>query len=261
MKLVSRKSFLNNSNPMKITFPRLLALLVIVCCPLMMLGKKVNENSRPAIMPAPTPANSLTNLFIAADALYSKLDLSNKGISKEAFIYALKGFEKLSEKGKLNSDSILTIIDFTRSSREKRLVVIDLKTDEVVYNSVVAHGRNTGKEYARSFSNQPKSHKSSLGFYITQETYMGAHGLSLKLDGCEAGINDRARERAIVMHPATYAQETVIRKTGFLGRSYGCPALPPQASKTIIAKIKNGNCLFVYYPDKKYLEKSTLLNG
>lgn len=246
---------------MKISFPRLFAMLMIVCTPLMMLGKKVNETRKNFAEVTSTSVNDSTDLAVSADLLYSKLDLSGKGISKEAFAYALRGFEKLSENGKLNTDSILTIIDFTKSSREKRLVVIDLKTDEVVYNSVVAHGRNTGKEYARSFSNQPKSHKSSLGFYITQETYMGAHGLSLKLDGCEAGINDRARERAIVMHPASYAGENVIRGKGYLGRSYGCPALPPQASKTIISKIKNGNCLFVYYPDKKYLEKSTLLNG
>ncbi|WP_336514904.1 murein L,D-transpeptidase catalytic domain family protein [Pollutibacter soli] len=246
---------------MKISIPRLFALLLIVCTPLIMLGKKVNENRRNFAETISAPVAAPTELTISADQLYSKLDLSGKGISKEAFAYALKGFEKLSENGRLNTDSILTIIDFTKSSRQKRLVVIDLKTDQVVYNSVVAHGRNTGKEYAKSFSNQPKSHKSSLGFYITQETYMGAHGLSLKLDGCEAGINDRARERAIVMHPAAYAGENVIRGKGYLGRSYGCPALPPQDSKTIISKIKNGNCLFVYYPDKKYLEKSTLLNG
>ena len=123
-----------------------------------------------------------------------------------------------------------------------------------MYSSVVAHGRNTGAEYARSFSNQPRSNKSSLGFYITQETYFGAHGLSLKLDGFEKGINDMARERAIVMHGADYAHEKVISRKGYLGRSFGCPAVPPHLTKKIIEKIKNGNCLFVYYPDKKYLK-------
>jgi hypothetical protein len=196
-----------------------------------------------------------------ASALYNELELGETGISFEAFTLALKGFDKLTKKGLLNADSILTIVDFTKSSKQKRLAVIDLKSNTVLYSSVVAHGRNTGAEYARSFSNQPRSNKSSLGFYITQETYMGAHGLSLKLDGFEKGINDKARERAIVMHGADYANERIISSKGYLGRSFGCPAVPPNLTKKIIQKIKNGNCLFVYYPDKKYLRSSEILNG
>jgi hypothetical protein len=260
MKLVSTKSFFK-SNPMKISLPRFLALMSIVCTPLMLLGKKTNEAGKKSVVVSKSATNDSSEYINAPASLYEKMNLSLKGISLQAFTLALKGFGKLAGDGMLNKDSILTIIDFTRSSREKRLVVIDLKTNEVVCNSVVAHGRNTGAEYAKSFSNQPRSNKSSLGFYITQETYFGAHGLSLKLDGFERGINDKARERAIVMHGADYASEPTVSRKGFLGRSFGCPAVPPKLTKTIIQKIKNGNCLFVYYPDKRYLQKSTLLNG
>jgi hypothetical protein len=126
---------------------------------------------------------------------------------------------------------------------------------------VVAHGRNTGTEFARSFSNQPRSNKSSLGFYVTRETYRGSNGYSLKLDGQEKGFNDLAMSRAIVMHPASYANEEVIGRKGYLGRSFGCPAVPEKISRSIIDRIKNGNVVFLYYPDSKYLSNSKLLNG
>ncbi len=248
---------------MKISYPRLFAMLLIVCTPMIILGKRGNENLKvsgnrnfvkiKAIESSPPTDNP--------SELYNQLELGETGISLDAFTLALKGFDKLTKKGLLNTDSILTIVDFTKSSKQKRLAVIDLKSNTVVYSTVVAHGRNTGAEYARSFSNQPSSNKSSLGFYITQETYMGAHGLSLKLDGFEKGINDKARERAIVMHGADYANEKRISGRGYLGRSLGCPAVPPQLTRKIIQKIKNGNCLFVYYPDKKYLRSSEILNG
>ena len=260
MKLVSTWSSYK-SNPMKISVSRLVVFFMIVCTPLMMRAKKTNYNSSINIVPVTAAKSDSTNFLFSISSLYEDMQLALKGISREAFAYAIKGFDKLTEKGMLNKDSILTIVDFTRSSKEKRLVVIDLKNREVICNSVVAHGRNTGQEYAKSFSNQPRSNKSSLGFYITQETYIGAHGLSLKLDGFEKGINDKARERAIVMHPAQYAQEITDARKGYLGRSYGCPAIPPQIANTIIQKIKNGNCLFLYYPDKKYLKNSALLNG
>jgi hypothetical protein len=141
------------------------------------------------------------------------------------------------------------------------LYVIDLKNQDVVFNTVVAHGRNSGGEYARSFSNKPSSNKSSLGFYITEGTYNGGNGYSLKLQGAENGINDKALARAIVMHGADYANEDIIGSKGYLGRSFGCPAVPQKYHKKIIDTIKDGNCLFVYYPDQTYLKKSKLLNG
>jgi hypothetical protein len=123
-----------------------------------------------------------------------------------------------------------------------------------VLNTYVAHGRNSGGEYARKFSNKIKSLQSSLGFYVTKKSYTGEHGLSLRLDGVEPGINDKAYRRAIVMHGASYIGE------GLMGRSFGCPAVPKKESKTIINTIKNGTCLFIYHPEKKYLQSSKILN-
>ena len=212
MKVVCSESQLNRSNPMKISVLRFLAFVLTVCTPMIILGNRTLEFSKVSAYNIGTAVKKVDPSIAVKDAdfLYSELSLVHAGISFEAFSLALKGFDRLTKKGLLNSDSILTIVDFTKSSKQKRLAVIHLKTNEVVYSSVVAHGRNTGAEYARSFSNQPSSNKSSLGFYITQETYLGAHGLSLKLDGFEKGINDKARERAIVMHGADYAHHYQI---------------------------------------------------
>ncbi len=183
-----------------------------------------------------------------------------RGLSEDIFIMAFAGFEKLGKAGMLSSDSIITIIDFSKPSNEKRLYVIDLKSGEILYHSVVAHGRNTGEKFARNFSNKPESHMSSLGFYITRKTYIGGNGYSLQLQGMEKGYNDNAMTRTVVVHGADYAEESFIAKQGYLGRSYGCPALPKGISKQVIEKIKDGNILFAYYPDNNYLKNSSLLN-
>lgn len=195
------------------------------------------------------------------NALYNKLSLSDKGLSELVFTLAYHGFEKLNNTGKLNADSILTIIDYSKSSREKRMFVVDLKSQTILFHTVVAHGRNSGQEFAREFSNNMNSHQTSLGFYITGSTYAGSNGYSLQLKGVEAGINDKALARAIVIHGAAYANESTIYARGYLGRSYGCPALPQKMSSKIIDKIKGGSLLFAYYPDNKYLEKSAIING
>jgi len=194
-------------------------------------------------------------------SIYSSITASGSRLSEQVFEIAFVGFEKLQAQGKLSQDSILTIIDFSKSSREKRMHVVDLKSGKLVFNSVVAHGRNTGDEFAKSFSNQPNSHKSSLGFYVTGNTYNGSNGFSLILDGVEKGFNDKARERAIVMHGAAYANENVLYNGKRLGRSFGCPALPEHLNKTVIEKIKGGNCLFIFYPDQQYLNNSKLINS
>lgn len=195
------------------------------------------------------------------NALYNKLSLSAKGLSESVFLLAYHGFEKLNSVGKLNTDSILTIIDYSKSSREKRMFVVDLKSQTILFHTVVAHGRNSGEEFARAFSNNMNSHQTSLGFYITGSTYAGSNGYSLQLKGIEAGINDKALARAIVIHGAAYANESTIYARGYLGRSYGCPALPQKMSAKVIDKIKGGSLLFAYYPDNKYLKKSEIING
>jgi hypothetical protein len=192
-------------------------------------------------------------------SVYDSLHLNILGLTKQAFDYAIKGFNTLRTMGKLNNDSIISIVDFSLSSGKKRLFVIDIKNFKVLYNTYVAHGRNSGAEYAKEFSNNPESFKSSLGFYVTQDTYNGEHGFSLHLEGEEKGINDNAYSRSIVMHSAAYVNEKFIRGNGYIGRSLGCPALPQKVYKPIINKIKHGTCLFLYSPDAYYLSHSTLL--
>jgi hypothetical protein len=167
----------------------------------------------------------------------------------ESFKEALKGFYALKDKG-LVQKNILTLVDFSLSSNAKRLWVIDLSTNTILYNSLVAHGKNTGEEYASSFSNTNSSFKSSLGFYVTGETYNGKHGMSLKLDGIEKGINDNARERGVVMHAADYVSNSFIKYNKRLGRSLGCPAIPEESLKGIVNAIKDKSCLFIYHPSR-----------
>jgi hypothetical protein len=193
--------------------------------------------------------------------LFSFMNLSEKGLSSEVFQLALKGLRKLESIGKLRNAEILTIVDLSQSSKNKRFYVIDLLHKILLYNTYVAHGRNTGDEFAQHFSNQPGSCESSLGFYVTKEEISGSHtGLSLVLDGMEKGINDNALKREIIIHGAAYATESFIRKTGRLGRSFGCPSLPPDLIKPVVETIKDGTCLFIYHGDNQYIRHSSLLN-
>lgn len=166
--------------------------------------------------------------------------------SKESFDAALSGYLKYKELN-IVKKNIITIIDFNLSSTKKRLWVIDLDNNKVVFNTLVAHGKNTGNEYATSFSNSNESNKSSLGFYKTSEVYQGKHGKSLRIDGLEIGKNDNARIRAVVIHGADYVSEKFISQHKRLGRSLGCPALPSEVSSKIINYIKDDSCIFIYY--------------
>ncbi|MBC7950134.1 MAG: murein L,D-transpeptidase catalytic domain family protein [Chitinophagaceae bacterium] len=196
----------------------------------------------------------------ATTALYNDLHLESAGLNQQVFELAIKGFSKIVDAGKIHDTRKITIIDFSQPSSKKRLYVLDLDARKIVFQSVVSHGRNTGTLWAKSFSNQAESFKSSPGFYITAETYNGGNGYSLRLDGLERNINDNARNRAIVMHGAPYANESSIGSLGFLGRSQGCPALPQSINKAVINTIKNGTCLFIYTPDQSYLNRSDLLS-
>ena len=164
----------------------------------------------------------------------------------ESFSEALKGFYSFKEKGFFQKD-LLTIIDFSLSSRVKRLWIIDMVQNKIILNTLVAHGKNSGENFANQFSNINESNKSSLGFFATGEVYQGKHGLSLKLDGLEKGVNDNARQRAIVIHGADYVSEDFLKNHSRLGKSHGCPAVPMGQSKKIIETIKNKSCLFIYY--------------
>ena len=191
--------------------------------------------------------------------MYRNIIANGPKPSYPLFSKGLSGYYSLLNEGKIQNSRYLTLIDFTLSSKERRLWVIDLENDSIAHNSLVAHGKRTGEEYAVEFSNKPKSNMSSLGFFITGSTYYGKHGLSLLLEGVEEGINDNARKRAIVIHPASYATHNFVQKYGRLGRSFGCPALPPAKSAEIIDTIKGRSCLFIYHPDRKYLLASRYL--
>ncbi len=201
------------------------------------------------------------NTVYEVDGIYHALQLEQQGLSKKIFDYAMKGFMQLREKGKLDNENIISIVDFSLPSSQKRLFVIDLDEVKLVFNTYVAHGVNSGKLVANSFSNTPQSLKSSLGFYTTRNTYNGEHGYSLKLDGLEKGINDNAYRRAIVIHAANYVNESLVKAQGYLGRSWGCPALPEKLYKPIINTIKDGSCLFIYGKDKNYLKQSKIINS
>ena len=191
------------------------------------------------------PVSSIDN---NVEMVYNNLHANNFALPKEeSFTQALKGFYLLKEKG-LIKKNILTFVDFSLSSNLKRLWVIDLTTNTVLFQSLVAHGRNTGEEFANSFSNAQQSFKSSLGFYVTGEIYNGKHGMSLRLDGLEKGLNDNARSRGVVMHAANYVSNSFIKNNKRLGRSQGCPAIPEELSKDIINAIKDKSCLFIYHP-------------
>ena len=170
------------------------------------------------------------------------------GIPSPAINLALNGFFTLKSKNLLSNDTLLSIIDFSKTSAEKRFYLLDLKNHKVIKNSLVAHGKNSGVHVAESFSNKRHSNKSSLGLYLTSETYSGKHGYSLRLDGMSKGINDNARRRAVVIHGAKYVSEDFIKRNGRIGRSFGCPALAQNEAEEIIDLIKQGSCLFIYHP-------------
>ena len=205
-------------------------------------------------------AKSTNNLSEKIEIIYKSLNANNFALPEiNCFKKAMDGFFNLKEKGLVSKD-ILTVIDFSLSSTKKRLWVIDLSTNTILYNTLVSHGMKSGLEFANSFSNSQSSNKSSLGFYATGETYNGKHGLSLKLDGLEKGINHNARARAVVMHGAGYANPSIIKSQGYLGRSQGCPAIPEALKAEIIQVIKNKSCLFIYHPTKAYEIASKLMS-
>jgi len=193
-----------------------------------------------------------------ADYIYERLHLSEMGLKQLVFNKALVGLNVLTLQNQLIKKGIVSIVDFSQSANAKRLYIIDLTNEKVVYNTYVAHGRNSGEEFAVSFANKVNSYKSSLGFYITENTYQGAHGLSMRIKGIEKGINDDALSRGIVMHGADYVSESFIKNCGRLGRSQGCPAVPTTLCMPIINYIKEGSCLFMYYPDAVYSRMSLI---
>ncbi|MCK4813993.1 MAG: murein L,D-transpeptidase catalytic domain family protein [Candidatus Marinimicrobia bacterium] len=188
------------------------------------------------------------------DAIYEASKLESV-LNRDVFRMAMSGYSKIGPK----KDSLITIIDFSRPSTDKRFYLINLANQTLLYHTYTSHGVNTGENEAIAFSNLDGSRQSSLGFYLTAETYEGKHGISLKLDGLERGFNNRARKRYIVIHSANYVTEEFIHENERLGRSWGCPALPPDITQDIIQLIKEGSVLFIYGNDENYLQHSKLI--
>lgn len=207
------------------------------------------------------PATDFAILRDTVRSLYQSVhfnELEKPGY--DLFERAMIGFYKLKCEQKLSDKDLLTIIDFRKSANEKRLWTLDLKTRKVLFHTLVAHGQNTGEVFAEKFSNRKGSHQSSLGFYVTKDTYIGKHGISLKLHGAEPGINDLAEARAIVMHGADYVSEEFIERVGRLGRSHGCPAVPAPLAEEIVTTLAGNTCLFIYYPEYRYLAQTAYYN-
>lgn len=220
-------------------------IIVLVFLLLLPIGYSVNKYG---------DSLATANTDSECEKLYNEMQLKHI-VNYDAFKQAYIGYNNVNE---LNKD-IITLIDFTKPSTQERLYVLDMKNRKLLYSSLVSHGKNSGENYATSFSNKNGSNKSSLGFYLTESTYQGKNGYSLVLNGLEKGINDRAKERAIVIHGAPYANPSVLA-SGRLGRSQGCPALPQAVSKFIINTIKDGTLLYIYANNKNYLAQSTILS-
>lgn len=240
----------------KKSFLFILALFALGCISFMSIHNK------------PAAASSTRKPFVTGidstsktthSSLYQSLLLDSLGLNNNAFDLAVRGWEKLKTAGKLSKSAIMTIADFSQPSAKKRLYVIDMEAGKLLYNTYVAHGRNSGKDLVNGYSNRPRSNKSSPGFYRTEQTYYGSNGYSLRLEGLEKGINDNADRRAIVMHGADYVNEQFIERQGYIGRSLGCPAIPMALVRPVINTIKDGSCLFIYSPQPTYASRSAFL--
>lgn len=204
-------------------------------------------------------SNETTTFEEKTEMLYKDIEIGSYSLPDlNTFMKAFEGYSVLESQGKIKNH-ILTIVDFSLSSVKERMWVIDMEQKRVILQTLVSHGIKSGTAYAKFFSNQNESFKSSLGFFITGETYQGKHGLSLKLDGQEYGLNDKARERAVVIHGASYVSKALAQKQGYIGRSQGCPAVAPEVAPSLIQKIKNQSVLFIYHPSRKYVNKSKLV--
>jgi len=244
---------------MRVWFLRHLALfllLVALATPGALGARERSDVPRAtAIGRAATTANAVATKTAAA-----AWDLPSIGtIGTEVFELALNAARCAVRSGAVRNPSTLTVIDYSRPSTEKRLWVYDLRSRELVYEELVAHGQGSGGDMATRFSNEPETHATSLGLFVTSDTYVGKNGYSLRLDGLDHGFNDRARDRAIVMHGAPYVSAEFARAQGRLGRSWGCPALRDAVAREVIDLVKGGGLVFAYYPDQNWLAASQYL--
>lgn len=220
-------------------------------------GKFTDGKKFPSLLASDVPAT--VNNWV--DSMYYGMHLDSLGLKRDVFFMACKGYEYLLSQNRLKRPDILTICDYSQLSNSKRLYVIDMVAGSLIYNTFVSHGKNSGLDSATSFSNKNNSHKSSLGFMVTGETYRGKAGYSMHFDGQEKGINDHVRMRNIVLHGSFYVNEDRADAGTMMGRSFGCPAVPYGEHEGIIDQITGGSCFFVYSPNMLYLKTSKILNA
>jgi hypothetical protein len=209
--------------------------------------------TRPAPVAEPRTVDTMNAAAISVETAQAV------GISPDVLNLALRAVSSATQSGVVDAPPTLTVIDYSRPSVEPRLWVFDLQSGELLFKELVAHGKNTGANMALRFSNEMNSLQSSLGLFVTGEPYVGSNGYSLRLEGLDAGFNDRARERAIVMHGAPYVDAQLAAAQGRIGRSWGCPALRPAVARTVIDRIRGGSAIFAYYPDEQWLSRSRFL--
>ena len=226
---------------------------------LVLVALAVPAASFSAAAPVASRASSTAVEALLSPASWAHVTLGD--INPKVFSLALEAATAAVSRGQVTAPSTLTVIDYSKPSTEKRMWVYDLRSHALLFNELVSHGRGSGKTMATSFSNDPSSNESSLGLFRTGETYIGHNGYSLRLDGLEPGVNDRARERAIVMHAAPYVNAATAKANGYLGRSLGCPAVRPEIARQLIDAVKGGGLLFAYYPDANWLKSSEFLNN
>jgi hypothetical protein len=208
--------------------------------------------SAAAVSAIAVPAATPSNAFDAA----SWTDASAGSISSGVMSMALSAASCAVQSGVAPNPGTLSVIDYTKPSAAERLWVFDVATHALLFHELVAHGSGSGASIATKFSNDNDSHQSSLGLFLTGESFVGQNGYALRLKGLEAGINDRAWDRAIVMHGASYVSELLAKTWGQIGRSWGCPAVRLDVAKTLIDRVKGGGLIFAYYPDPKWLSTS-----
>lgn len=220
--------------------------------------KRPDDKNRPSLFTSSANSPLIKRL---SDSIYDLISLGDYGLEREVFFDAYKGYEYLQNKGLLRKTNLLTICDYSQSSNNKRLYVIDLVNSRLLFNTFVSHGRNSGNEFATSFSNYNNSNKSSLGFMVTLDAYSGKSGYSLRLNGMEPGINDHVKSRSIVLHGSRFVNESIMNTRGTIGKSLGCPAVPFGIHFKIIDAIKGGSCFYINHPDEWYMHTSSILNA
>jgi len=194
------------------------------------------------------------------DSLARQLLRQAPGLRAEVLRMALKATGCAAEKGLVTRKDLLTVIDYSLPSSQPRLFTFNLATRKLIFRELVAHGKNSGGDRASFFSNSPGSLATSIGLFVTADTYVGSNGYSLRLRGLEEGVNDMAMDRAIVMHGAPYVSRAVVRVLGRLGRSWGCPAVRKEVARKMIDTLRGGSPIFAYYPDQNWLTQSPFVS-